>query len=512
MNICFTLLFSFLPYIFFLGLLVALFFIATSRSRHKSAEYISLWITLGTLCLIGLQTSFTYQQFQASEKPNIGVELQSINFAKDGEKYKEVINVDGNIKSKLLSSMLLVANYGGKPGFIEKISINFRRNKKLLSLTSPDWENLPLYPNQIMRLALERPISNHDFDRIGFDGNEVRILLSAYYVGMLSHDVKYKIINEYKYQAASENFQLVKSRFSKEYSTINLFKNVDFFNKGSTDMAWWTFLLDLIKDLFVAVLIFLLGLFWESIPKTIRQARLKRFFGSAIQKERSAIVYGTLIDPRPRTNGHGNAILRFEKRFQDGRVIAIAGPFENIVGDCEIRSASYLAQSIGKLRKGQIKILSDVEAYKDLDQTFMSLGSPASNEISGLIMNDNTNIFYRFNQDRQGCFIESIGDNRQFRGFESAAPKDIGVVIRLKNNRFPDKFLFVCAGLGEWGTSGASWYLANYWEKLHKEFGDQEFAIIVEVGLRSDSSAKRIDSLTRAKSGGSKDGAGSTRP
>jgi hypothetical protein len=47
----------------------------------------------------------------------------------------------------------------------------------------------------------------------------------------------------------------------------------------------------------------------------------------------------------------------------------------------------------------------------------------------------------------------------------------------------------VCAGLGEYGTSGACWYLANRWEELQ---GANEFGIVVEVELGSDESARKI--------------------
>lgn len=69
--------------------------------------------------------------------------------------------------------------------------------------------------------------------------------------------------------------------------------------------------------------------------------------------------------------------------------------------------------------------------------------------------------------------------------------KDYGIVLKSPNRRFIGKFFFVCAGLGEWGTSGASWYLATKWRDLQSEFGDA-FGVVVEVGIGSDESARRI--------------------
>ena len=251
-------------------------------------------------------------------------------------------------------------------------------------------------------------------------------------------------------------------------------------------------LISLAISLFAGVLIFLLGRFWEFIPRSIKQLTLQRFFGWSILKNRSAIVYGTLEDPRPKYDARGKALPRFRKKFYNGRTVDVAGPYEDIVGGCEIRSASYLAQTFGRFRKRDIKILSDIEAYGDFDYTLISLGSPASNQISDFIMRQKSNVLCRFRRENEENFIEFISDGRKFKGFQPPARKDIAVIMRLQNCRFSDKFLFVCGGLCEWGTSGASWYLANRWEELNKEFGKRDFAIIVEVEIKSDTSARRI--------------------
>jgi hypothetical protein len=69
--------------------------------------------------------------------------------------------------------------------------------------------------------------------------------------------------------------------------------------------------------------------------------------------------------------------------------------------------------------------------------------------------------------------------------------RDYGIVLKIPNLRFPGQFFFVCAGLGEWGTSGASWYLATKWRDLQSEFGDA-FGVVVEVEIGSDESACRV--------------------
>ena len=82
-------------------------------------------------------------------------------------------------------------------------------------------------------------------------------------------------------------------------------------------------------------------------------------------------------------------------------------------------------------------------------------------------------------------------------GFQPPALKDCAVLMRIRNDRFPEHFLFVCAGLGEWGTSGASWFLATHWENLYREFKNDNFALILEVDIGSDTSTKRIAALRK---------------
>jgi hypothetical protein len=256
-------------------------------------------------------------------------------------------------------------------------------------------------------------------------------------------------------------------------------------------MPWHEVWINLIIDIIAGIFIFLLGLFWPVIPKSIRKYRLKKFFGPSIFSDKFVIVYGTLQDLRPRFDDAGNPILRFHKVFRNGQIINVAGPHENIVGDCEIRASGYLLQSIGKIREQMIEVKSDIEALKDLNFTFISLGSPASNQITGFALREPRNQLLNFIQENQSVFIVSISDKKKY-GLEN---KDRALILRIRNERFPKHYFFVCAGLGEWGTSGASWYLATHWEDLYKEFKGDDFGVVVEIDIGIDTSASRIATI-----------------
>ena len=200
------------------------------------------------------------------------------------------------------------------------------------------------------------------------------------------------------------------------------------------------------------------------------------------------ITYGSLldsrlIDPTPTP-------FRFLKRFHDSRTVAVAGPTGRIVGDCEIRAISYLASSLGRFRRNALAVAADAEAFARLKRTFVALGSPSSNEITDLALREPANTLLRFGQDNEGTHIEHLPTKRKLRGFLPPIRRDYGIVLKIPNARFPGHHFFVCAGLGEWGTSGAAWYLATKWDQLPRE---PKFGLIVEVEIDSDESARQVD-------------------
>ena len=226
MNVIISMLFQMLTPLLFVMFIVALGVIITSRFFHRSAEYISLWLPLAMICLVGHQASIAYQQFQATERPNIGINLESINFLKNGQGFEDIININGKIPSKFLSPVIIITNYGEKPGFVETVLIDFKHGNEHLLLTSSDWENLPLYPEEKMELTIERPISKDDFKRVGFAQHEVTVSATATYRNMSSLGEKYKIVADYKYQAADEKLYLFSSEFSSKYDIVDSLKSV----------------------------------------------------------------------------------------------------------------------------------------------------------------------------------------------------------------------------------------------------------------------------------------------
>lgn len=237
------------------------------------------------------------------------------------------------------------------------------------------------------------------------------------------------------------------------------------------------------------ILLFLLGRFWSVIPKSRRKFLLRRFWGKGVLGQDFAISYGALIDSR--LTEPNPPPYRYVKRYHDGRQVYLVGPWGNIVGGCELRSASYISNTLSPYRKKAVAVVDDAAAFANLNRTFVALGSPSSNEITDLILREPNNEFLEFGQEGNAYFIRDKKSGRKFAGFEPPVRKDYGIALKIPNLRFPGQFFFVCAGLGEWGTSGASWYLATKWRDLQSKSGNA-FGVVVEVEMGSDESARRV--------------------
>ena len=48
------------------------------------------------------------------------------------------------------------------------------------------------------------------------------------------------------------------------------------------------------------------------------------------------------------------------------------------------------------------------------------------------------------------------------------------------------------AGLGEWGTSGAAWFLARNWKEVEKIYKQKPFGLIIKVRAGKDESAQLV--------------------
>jgi hypothetical protein len=221
------------------------------------------------------------------------------------------------------------------------------------------------------------------------------------------------------------------------------------------------------------------------IPNYIERWRFEKFFGShAISGENVFAVVDPYSHPLPRT---GNRYIKhFMNRKPDSPLIGE----DNVLGVNVIRVINYVFATFSKYRKvtNPINIITDEEAGKKWNGTFICFGSSDSNIKTYDIENLSQQSFYKFDFMPNG-FRGFIIDNNTFL---NKAKKDYGVLLKLKNPYNQEHFLFVCAGLGEWGTSGSAYYLFEKWKQLYKRHKGRDFCKIIEVDIGSDESGREV--------------------
>jgi hypothetical protein len=268
-------------------------------------------------------------------------------------------------------------------------------------------------------------------------------------------------------------------------------------------VSWLDVTLSFAINVVAAFFVFLVGIFWSRIPKCLRDFRMRRFWGKDLFDGRFALCHGTLqVDrscstPRGAAEQTATLPLPFVKIFRDGSKIRISGPSENVMGDSEIRSTAYLVRELSRGLKTTVEIEPDNKAFSRLNGSVVAVGSSGSNEITRLILQEPNNRFFDFAQEEgeEGkVFIYEKETKKKYFGFRTPLAKDYGVVVKLPNLRFPGSFFFVCAGLGDWGTSGAAWFLASNWNSLRTKFANA-FGVVVEVDIGSDESARVVSEV-----------------
>jgi hypothetical protein len=182
---------------------------------------------------------------------------------------------------------------------------------------------------------------------------------------------------------------------------------------------------------------------------------------------------------------HGNVLTH--PYIKPGEEISGVGfSIDRPVSSCEVRAAKYLAEIIGAESKNAPVLSSDYELKGRLDISFVSFGGPRSNYKTRDAIGNNGNQLIIF-------------DNVSFQSKRSRKPVlqpeqgfDYGLILKIHPTRFPERIWLVCAGLGEWGTSGAAWYLSHKWREIYDYAKQKSFAIIVRVRPNQDESAEPI--------------------
>lgn len=168
------------------------------------------------------------------------------------------------------------------------------------------------------------------------------------------------------------------------------------------------------------------------------------------------------------------------------------------VSSCEVRALKYLTSSLFSQFSGKTKLVADIdECVEDsLNISYISLGGPLSNYKTEDLLSNEGNRFLTMGDNN----FYTIDKKPILKYFE--LEHDYGIIIKIHPIEFPNRVWIACTGLGEWGTSGAAWYLSNKCTELLKKLKNSlnllyikeadDFAALIKVKTGQDESAKLI--------------------
>lgn len=199
-----------------------------------------------------------------------------------------------------------------------------------------------------------------------------------------------------------------------------------------------------------------------------------------------SLVFGNLV-LMPSYDEHGRLRTRpYAKPSVPGAEFSTSIP----VPFNETKSAKYLAETFGAENAASPRLISDDDVASKLDLSFCSFGGLNNSKTSDLLMAA-TNTFYALDlvNRPEATAVKDSGQR-----FSVDGTYDYGFIIKLHPPQFPGRTWIAVAGLGEWGTSGAAWYLAKDWRYLEKYVGSESFGVVVKVRGGQDESAQIVHS------------------
>lgn len=238
----------------------------------------------------------------------------------------------------------------------------------------------------------------------------------------------------------------------------------------------------LLLNLVGGALVIILDRLYLFIFKKLRSFNYKKIFGKDVRED-FYIVYGkmllkTLYDK----NGQ---IEQWPYEKSNGAIFRISEP----VSFTETKSAKYISESIAKNTYRTPTIISDEEIKNKIDISYCSLGGYNNHKTIDILKAEN-NYYVDFDGEK---IVSKLIVNKPFR---IDTRYDYAVIIKLKNKIFPNRTQICVAGLGESGTSGAAWFLANKWESLLKKAQRNDFGAIIRVEFNKDESAEIVEFIT----------------
>ena len=219
---------------------------------------------------------------------------------------------------------------------------------------------------------------------------------------------------------------------------------------------------------------------WSKLRGWLLTWRFRQVFGKDAGKEYHIIYYLKFVQDR-------TTIFVSQKPKIERPLYANATNLTSIHSCATTRAMGHLVYSFGGNVKVPPTIDSDVDTDEKMDISFISIGGLGNLKTCDLL--EDVSHFLRFDKNSimwGPSILATACDG-----------VDCAFIIKTHPYSNPERTWLCCAGVGEWGTSGAAWLLARKWKDIRKWAKNRPFAIITKTHINSDESTQLVHRFLR---------------
>ncbi|MGW4247972.1 hypothetical protein [Nocardia sp. NPDC004722] len=214
------------------------------------------------------------------------------------------------------------------------------------------------------------------------------------------------------------------------------------------------------------------------------------FLGSEMVRYGATLVYPTFELARASTQALSEAGIPRQHIF--GKPDSVFPAKHRIdvpmaLAENDVRGLLYVFSVLQRYTSIDVAIESDRDIVAQCNRPFISFGL-SSNDCTHMYLEDSRKPLFTIQDDPEsGAYLEFL-ELQDGNRYSSTDDTNVGIIARVRPNPelHPERNWIYCAGLGPRGTTGASWYLANYWNTLHEKAGTNDFVAVVKVRSYSD--------------------------
>jgi len=242
--------------------------------------------------------------------------------------------------------------------------------------------------------------------------------------------------------------------------------------------------MDIVFNIIGGIVVAVLIEVWIRVRKSFKGKKFRHIFGFNF-KDPFYLTYGIFeLGPYKILDINGKEVkFPFLKREIPEKI----GNLTSLVSDSHNRSLNYIVESFGRYSRMKPSLIADTKLTDKHDISYCSIGG-RNNLKTKEIEQSRENKFFKFNLKENA--IVGIKDSNL--KFVNDGHYDYGFIIKIIPESLPNRSWIAIAGLGEWGTSGAAWFLARNWRIIEKKFGKNPFGLVIKVKGQSDELAQLV--------------------